>query len=576
MVENDDKYGEDGENLTQVRSIIKHLNEDKPSQERVREVVVRADGSKVVRVTKKRRVMLTSADIRRRNRRHVLYILAAGMLVLLLVGGFLFFRVATMSSSAYMQERQAALQQAWGATSVQIEGAGVEGTTLNVSGIVAEFPESSMLQRVELNGMTAKLDVMSFLTGELQSENLVIERALVVLRSGKSMDMPKMTGKSLWNFRRMDCKDFSILSSEAENRQLSLKNANAYMYYPSRQRSASVLMLRDGVLGIPGWKSVRIKEGKAHIAAQEISDFSVTGTTDAETSEIEQRRTSISFSGKIEAGASLCGPFAVEADNMTLADFTEGRLAEFMTARTRAVSHGKLNGKLTMLLSSEGQAPKFKGELQVKDFSLRSFPALMAIAEHIAPDKRGKYNPLSLHRGRLNLDYDGDSLVVEIPQGALESRDLATLRGKIVLSGANELSGDMKYGVPMMLARVEYPDGQPDPIFQQSGEWAILSTNLKGNGTMPGDDMAEVEARASIVRRDRPQRIPFSDIDVNRLSEQLINNNPVQNDVPEQPVSQPQPVNEPAPAPSKMRMELDNNPFEVAEDPFAPAPATPF
>ena len=54
MVEDDDKYAENEEDLSQVRSIIKHLNEDKPSKERTREVVVRADGTKVIRVTKKR------------------------------------------------------------------------------------------------------------------------------------------------------------------------------------------------------------------------------------------------------------------------------------------------------------------------------------------------------------------------------------------------------------------------------------------------------------------------------------------------------------------------------------------
>jgi hypothetical protein len=79
----------------------------------------------------------------------------------------------------------------------------------------------------------------------------------------------------------------------------------------------------------------------------------------------------------------------------------------------------------------------------------------------------------------------------------------------------------MDYGVPMMLARVEYPDGQPDPIFQPNGEWAVLRTCLSGNGSVPADDMAEVEARAEMARRNRPARIPFDQLDVNRLSEQF-------------------------------------------------------
>ena len=36
MTHKDDKYGDNEESLTQVRSIIKHLNEDKPAEERGR------------------------------------------------------------------------------------------------------------------------------------------------------------------------------------------------------------------------------------------------------------------------------------------------------------------------------------------------------------------------------------------------------------------------------------------------------------------------------------------------------------------------------------------------------------
>jgi hypothetical protein len=95
------------------------------------------------------------------------------------------------------------------------------------------------------------------------------------------------------------------------------------------------------------------------------------------------------------------------------------------------------------------------------------------------------------------------------------------LQGKIELSSCNELTGSLDYGVPAVLTRVEYPDGQPDPIFQQGGEWSWLRTQVKGLGNMPGDDMAEIEARAQSARASRPARIPFDQIDINRLSDQL-------------------------------------------------------
>lgn len=569
MGHKDDKYGEEEENLTQVRSIIKHLNEEKPAQERAREVVVRADGSKVVRVTKKRRVMMSSADVRRRNRKHILYLLA-GCLVLLMVGGaYLLFRMSTMSSSAYLNEQQAALQQAWGASTVQVEGVGVEGTTLQLNSVVAEFPEDSMLQRVEMSGVQARLDMLSFFTGVIKGETLEMERALIVLRNGTRMAMPRQTGVDRWMFRRMECKDFSIQYTDAENAPLQLKNTQAYMYYPNRERTTSVLMFRNGSVNIAGWKTVQIQEGKVHVSATGIDDFSLRGTTDTVTDVAEQRRTSISFAGEINEGSPLTGPFAVEADNMAFADFTDGRFEEFFTARTVTASHGKLSGKATISLAAGGAAPVFKGEFRLKDISLSLFPALMAIREHIEPAKRRLYNPIFWHRGYVCLGNEDGVYTVEFPEGAMVERDLASLRGRIVLNGSNELSGELHYGIPQVLARVEYPDGHPDPIFTSSGEWAVLTTRLKGRGNMPGDDMAEVEARAAIARRDRPERIPFDKLDVNLLTEQVLKGQ----GAAETP-STPEPVQETpaaAPATSPLFQPSPANPFEESEDPFAPS-----
>jgi hypothetical protein len=268
------------------------------------------------------------------------------------------------------------------------------------------------------------------------------------------------------------------------------------------------------------------------------------------------------FAGKIEESSDFAGPYSVESDNMSLSDFTGGRFSEFLTARTVAVSHGKISDKATIeLAGSENDSPAFRGEWHLKDICLSSFPALMAITEHIEPGKRRLYNPLSLHRGYVVLGAQDGGVSVAMPEGAVLERDLVNLQGKIELSSCNELTGSLDYGVPAVLTRVEYPDGQPDPIFQQGGEWSWLRTQVKGLGNMPGDDMAEIEARAQSARANRPARIPFDQVDINRLSEQM-------NAAPSQAV----PAYTPAQAPETDASSSDSsfNPFaEKKEDPFS-------
>lgn len=571
MVDNDDKYAGDDENLTQVRSIIKQLNEEKPSTERRREVVVRADGTKVVRVTKRRRVMLSAADHKRINRKQFLIVLLSCVVLFAVAAAVFLFRMASMTGSGYVETQLAELKQRWGATSVQVEGAGVEGTSLKLTSIVAEFPEESMIQRVELHGVEASLNMMTFITKVIEGEELRIQRALIQLRPGATMKMPMQEGLDMWRFRRLDCKDFSVyLGDSAESGPMGLTRTQAYMYYPTTARLSSVVVFRGGDLSIKGWSTVHISEGKARLDSTGISDFSLVGTVDSATDVVEQRRTSIVFVGRITEGSDFTGPYAVKSDNMSLADFTGGRFEKFFTARTMPASHGKADIKSTIKLAgAEETAPVFEGEIHLKEISLSSFPALMGITEHIEPAKRRFYNPLSLHRGYVVLSCQDGTMTLSMPDGAILERDLINLRGSISLNSQNELSGNLEFGLPSLLTRLEYPDGQPDPIFAATSEWAWLRTRLKGTGNMPDDDMAEIEARAVIARRDRPERIPFSQIDIENLSREL-EGQPA-GDTAEPAAPAPQPEENKDRNPFEEKPDRSENPFESrSEDPFAP------
>lgn len=521
MIDKEDKYADSEEDLTQVRNIIKQLSDEKPSRERHREVVVRADGTKVVRVTKKRKVMMSAREKHGRSRRRFIYLLAGAFVVFVMMVAFLFIRMASMSTSSYLEECQQELQQRWGAASLQIEGAGINGTSLQLSHIVAEFPESSMVERVELGGIEASLDWLSFFTSRIIGDEVKMERALIVLRTGARMKMPLFEGESMWRFNRMDCKDLTVQFAEGEEGPAMLKNTQAYLYYPHAAGMSCVVMLKSGALALKGWKTINITESKAHLSTRGVDDFTLQGTTDSVVDIAEQRRTSIALAGKIASESDFRGPYAVETDNMSLADFTRGRFEEFFTARTRSTSQGRISNRATVTLAGEGKEPEFNGEFHLQNLCLSSFPALMAITEHIEPAKRRFYNPLSLQRGYVVIETQEGTISLDMPEGAVVERDIATLKGKVSVNEANELAGELYYGVPMLLARAEYPDGMPDPIFQQAGDWAVLRTRLRGQGNVPQDDMAEVEARAVQARRERPARIPFSELDIDKLTEQM-------------------------------------------------------
>lgn len=518
MPKYDDKYDREDESQTQVRDIIRRINEEKPSHAKKREVVVRPDGTKVIRVTKKRRVMMTEKDIRKRSRKHLVAFISIAFLALCVVSAFFFYRMAVMSGEDYLQSRVDELKNAWGAESVRVVGSGVSGTTLHVSSIVAEFPDDCLLEQVELNDLSAELSAESFFREIAQSDVLKIKRANFILRpEAKQMRMPVLNGMPVWKFDRMECDDFSVSWGRGEFARLQLRNGKAHLYYPRDGRDNCVISCAQGTLMVKNWQTIYLSEVKVHLSPVALEDLYMVGSVEMPTDEAQQHRSSIVMRHRIANDEPLDGAFQLRAVNMPLADFTGGRFETFFTART---SNRKSDELLSQVAFTDA-GPVFSGDFELEKIMVTSFPAITAMLEHIEPRKRRQYLPPTVEMGTVRLLTAGDEVSLELAENRVVMRDSLALKGKITINAANELSGTLTYGLPGILTRAEYTDGAPDPIFENRGEWTWLSTVLKGFANQPDDNMADIEALAVEARKSRPERLKFDSLDVNKLSEQM-------------------------------------------------------
>jgi hypothetical protein len=124
-------------------------------------------------------------------------------------------------------------------------------------------------------------------------------------------------------------------------------------------------------------------------------------------------------------------------------------------------------------------------------------PALIAMLEHIEPVKRKAYRPLKIEQGRVNLEHKDGTMSLSFESDTFRQLDVVSLSGKISVSPENEISGTLDYGIPGMLTRVEYPDGQADPLFRDEGALAWVSTTLSGHSGGPTDNIEELERALS-------------------------------------------------------------------------------
>ncbi len=504
---------------SQVRSIIRQLNEDSPSKEKGREVVVRPDGSKMVRVTKKRRMLITKEEKSRSSKRYAMQVLFVFFLLIAGLTAFFFYRMTTMSGDRYLMNRGEELQNLWGASSVRCSGAVIDGVNLHISNIVAEFPETSMIERVELSELESELDLGTFFTGTIIGDELKIARAHIHLRqTARNLRLPQSIGDSLWRFLRVSCADFSISFAGDGASPWSIRHSNAYMYRPSSSSPLTVVTLEGGNMQMRGWKSVNIQSAKLHFSQLAIEDFNLNGTVDSSTAATESARTSISFSGSLADGGDLSGPYYCVSDNMKFSDFTEGRFNHFFTARTVRPQVRSGIPSTQVRLPLERSFPQFFGSFQLKDVSISGFPALQRIVEHIEPAKRKRYLPPNILFGSARLEHDGNAMTLSFDEGSMNERDVIALRGTFRVDDMSSLSGSLDYGIPAVLTHVEYRDGKADPFFREDGQYAWVSTRLSGPAARPQDDSHELEAIASGERASR-ERIPFDDIDLDRVNE---------------------------------------------------------
>ncbi|MBQ8900302.1 MAG: hypothetical protein IJY72_05050, partial [Akkermansia sp.] len=526
-----DKYTSDADRVSQVRNIINQLNTDRPSHEKSREVVVRPDGTKCVRVVKKRRVVKSREEQNKRARRNfVLGLLGVVLLVLCLAGAFM-FRVSQFSTEDYYKALEQKITPAFGAQQVQLVGARLNGYELSVDNVLVEMPEAGIVRHVEMSGLKGSLGTTSFFTGVLKIAELNIERATVQLAANaQTLEIPAWNGEKLWDIARVECADFSCYAGDEGSGPLAIKNTQAYMYRPGRASLARVLVMKGGAFKIKGWRPMEILESKMQISPVALENVRMRFTIETNRASNRQPESYIELSGHLLAGQPLATPLQVSSSNMNFADFTDGRFAGILSAKTMVLPKSDEVSVASVSLPFAADRPIFSGVFNLKDIKITAMPALIAMLEHIEPARRKTYRPLKIEQGRVSLEHKDGQMSLSFVSDTFRQLDVVSMNGNICVNADNEVSGTLDYGIPGMLTRVEYPDGQADPLFRDEGALAWVATKVSGNSGNPTYNIEELERAADELRRDRPQRTPFDSIDVEAISEQLLKDKGIEPD----------------------------------------------
>lgn len=542
---NEDKYTREGDDNSQVRNIINQLNNDKPSREKSREVVVRADGTKVIRVTKKRKVMVSNEEKNRRSRKKFLVGLLGFFLLASVLVAFYLYRMSEMCSESYFNEKKQELCAAWGAESIEITNPRVEGMKLTIDRLIARFPESSMLEKVELNGMNASLAVSSFIAGEFQTDNLSVKVADIRLRKGyDKLMLPRWAGaEPIWNIKNVSCAKLSFSIGHPDESPVTLKNAEAQMYHSAGADSGQVVIINKGTLTLAGVGkelsnhmryNFNLLDAKLFLSSVSVEDIRVNcQDPNSLLRDKEAERDSISslnakelvtadfiIHGRIGEGESLYGPYELEIASLPFALLTHGVYDKIFGAEVSS-SRNENAERIKMTLSPAGAPAVFSGKMMITDVQFRDtdLDAKSVYITHIVnANQNRKYTKINFAQAWVTLSQANGEMVLDIADGAMVeggSTDIS-IHGQMTvnMNSANgqwndlPLSGHLTYSLPRKVLNSEYKGGVIDPIFSADPKndlRCVLKTKLSGVSILPQDDSrsqvdATAEARSTLIR----------------------------------------------------------------------------
>ena len=564
----DDKYTREGDDCSQVRNIINQLNSDTPSREKSREVVVREDGTKVVRVTKKRRVMVSKDEKNRRSRKKLLVSLLSIFVLFGILAAFFLFRMSTMCSAAYLDEKKQELCAAWGASSVEFKNPRVEGMSLVIDSVVARFPETSMLESMELVGIEAQLDMSTFFSGEFRADHMKMRRADVrVHRNCVNLQLPTWVGENdIFKIKTYSCDSFNFYIGSPDNSTIAIKESNLQIH---ESAGSKVVTMTSGKLALPGIGAdlkakgqyeFNVLEGKLFITSAAIEDIilncydpkNVTAEQLKEQEEIAKtlgakhlQTADLVLKGRVADGSCLYGPYSVEIKRLPFKLITHGMFDQVLIAGD-AFTSSNTDQSVTLTLSPDGTPSVFTGRVQLRNACVRESVRLKAKSIYekniVSSLQKSNYKvPVNFAQSSVNLLSEENKYILHIDEQAMVQTNPAdmkiTARIAVEMSSANgqwndlPISGNINYSLPKSVLNGRYEDEIIDPVFEEDPNdrfRSVLKTQLSGTAAAPEDDSEELEASKEEERKALKVR---DSVDVNKYID-AINKEEAKNEQP--------------------------------------------
>lgn len=478
---------------------------DSHGVERRREVVVRPDGSKVIRVEKRRR---TYSDDQRDAKQAMLknkrFLIGLCILVLLAAGalaGTYMYRLTSFNTEEFAGRLQADLSAAWGGD-VKISGMAVDGLTMKASRIRVSFPEDSCLSFVAMEGISGEISAVPLFMGKIKGESLNVSRAVVGLRPGfVKFAVPQTKRELPFVFRRYTAPRLEVgYAHGPEEFTLERNGAPFYMTAEAYIRTSGngpepeyVLDLSQQKLKIKGWPLMGVDSGSVILNGSGVKQLTFSGFLDK--GRLLNKPTDLSpfmITGNFLLGTDFRHQaWTLTGKNFDLAsllgdDFSS--LLKVQTGEQEGDEKHELKLDFALPVTTEQKRPSLKGYSgSVIKATMIRLPVLRLLAAMTARNTeiRLPYSSPVFTSGSFLLESDGTGRSASLKEISLFEQGFLGVTGGVYSNGAS-LTGKLVFKIPSyMVDSRKLPSG-----VTQEGHEIILPVKISGTPESPQDNSA--------------------------------------------------------------------------------------
>ena len=453
------------------------------------ELVTRSDGSKAMRVRKRKRrsqqTGLTKKEAK--NQRNQIIQIAGVAVALVLIGLAAGLGILYANSTPFRESLVEKLGTATGAK-LEMKQFRMNPARANASQAIFTWPEGNPLRALKLSTIVAKIHPVSFLAKSFAGEEIVAERGILNLDApvaGMPASDPTVgNGDSAVSFNRYSVPKLDVFFGSDPSPLNMLKETEA-SFFPGGIAGQAEIRLHKGLLMVPGWPQMELDRAYMNVRNSGIDIQSFRFIVPRQPNERVIDKGSISFSGTVQPRqADTKQTLKAEVEAFSLPYLLGKDLGNLFMGRVVTVDSPESNfltltpGSGDPALLEVTVANSFDSRIELKEFKFLSQLAF-------GMDDIWYQSPFFTETSMVLKRLGEFSEVTEIN---LVQRSRMAVQGELRNREAGQIAGELRIGLPETMI-ASSPNPKLRRMFGSEREgYRWLALEISGTSAVPMDN----------------------------------------------------------------------------------------